>query len=137
MPLEWQAEEVCNGLRRRRETNRTIWAKVSLKIAETNVRISKVLGPENVADANTKLADKRLLEFCRSKMGVTEIPKQCRDASVSSLMLTRAAPPIKFLQANVMSPDRDSVNVIRLGLGVRSRAGMPTLYAVYGVLRYR
>ena len=37
-------------------------------------------GPENVADANTKPADKRSLEFCRSKMGVTEIPKQFRDA---------------------------------------------------------
>ena len=52
-------------------------------VAETaskNIRISKVPGPENVADANTKLADKRSLEFCRSKMGVTEIPKQFRDA---------------------------------------------------------
>ena len=48
--------------------------------ASKNIRISKVPGPENVADANTKPADKRSFEFCRSKMGVTEIPKQFRDA---------------------------------------------------------
>ena len=48
--------------------------------ASKNIRISKVPGPENVADANTKPADKRSLEFCRSKMAVTEIPKQFRDA---------------------------------------------------------
>ena len=35
---------------------------------------------ENVTDVNTKPADSRSLEFCRSKMGVTEIPKQFRDA---------------------------------------------------------
>ena len=47
--------------------------------ASKNVRISKVPGPENVADANTKTADKRLLEFCRLNVGVAEIPKQFRD----------------------------------------------------------
>ena len=31
--------------------------------------------PENVADAHTKPADKRSLEFCRLNMGVTEIPR--------------------------------------------------------------
>ena len=43
-------------------------------------KFESVPGPENVADADTKPADKRSLEFCRSKMGVTEIPKQFRDA---------------------------------------------------------
>ena len=38
-------------------------------------------GPENVAaDANTKLADKRSIEFCRLNMGVTQIPKRFREA---------------------------------------------------------
>ena len=41
---------------------------------------SKVPRPENVADANTKPADRRSLELCRMKMGVTETPKQFRDA---------------------------------------------------------
>ena len=43
------------------------------------VRISKVSGPENVAEANTKLADRRSLEFCRTSVGVMQIPKQFRD----------------------------------------------------------
>ena len=63
------------GLQRLRHL---LWLQA--ETASKNVRISKVLGPENVADANTKPADKRSLEFCRSKMGVTEIPKQFRDA---------------------------------------------------------
>ena len=37
--------------------------------ASKNIRVSKVPGLENVADANTKPADKRSLEFCRSTMG--------------------------------------------------------------------
>ena len=53
---------------------------LAAETASKNIRISKVPGPQNVADANTKPADKRSLEFCRSKMGVTEIPKQFRDA---------------------------------------------------------
>ena len=57
---------------------RFLWLQA--ETANKNIRISKVRGPENVADANTKLADKRSLEFCRTKMGVTEIPKQFRDA---------------------------------------------------------
>ena len=44
------------------------------------VRINKVPGPENVADANTKLADRRSLEFRRMSMGVTQIPQQFREA---------------------------------------------------------
>ena len=47
--------------------------------AAKRVRISKVPGPENVADANTKPADKRSLEFYRLSMGVTQIPKKFRD----------------------------------------------------------
>ena len=57
---------------------RVLWLQA--ETANKNIRISKVLGLENVAAANTKPADKRSLEFCRSKMGVTEIPKQFRDA---------------------------------------------------------
>ena len=67
------------GLQRSRHLNvRFLWL-----LAETsnkNIRISKVPGPENVADANKKPADKCSLEFCQSKVGVTEIPKQFRDA---------------------------------------------------------
>ena len=43
---------------------------------------SKVPGLENVADANTKPADRRSLEFCRMSMAVTQIPKQFRVAIV-------------------------------------------------------
>ena len=52
---------------------RFLWLQADT--ASKNIRISKEPGPENVADASTKPADKRSLEFCRSKMGVTEIPK--------------------------------------------------------------
>ena len=53
---------------------RFLWLQA--ETANKNIRF----GPENGADANTKPADKRSLEFCRSMMGVTEIPKQFRDA---------------------------------------------------------
>ena len=67
------------GLQRLRHLDvRFLWLQA--ETASKNIRISKVPGPENVADAYTKPADKRSLEFCRSKMGVTEIPKQFRDA---------------------------------------------------------
>ena len=67
------------GLQRSRHLDvRFLWLQA--ETASKNIRISKVPGPENVADANTKPADKRSLEFCRSKMGVTEIPKQFRVA---------------------------------------------------------
>ena len=70
---------VATGLQRLRLLDvRFLWLQA--ETASKNIRVSKVSGPENVADANTKLADKRSLEFCRSKMGVTEIPKQFRDA---------------------------------------------------------
>ena len=63
------------GLQRSRHVDvRFLWLQA--ETASKNIRISKVPGPENVADANTKPADKRALEFCRSKMGVTEIPKR-------------------------------------------------------------
>ena len=66
------------GLQRLRHLDvRFLWLQA--ETANKNVRISKVPGPENVADANTKPADKRSLEFCRLNMGVTEIPKQFRD----------------------------------------------------------
>ena len=95
------------GLQRSRHLDvRFLWLQA--ETVNKNIRISKVPGPENVADANTKPADKRSLEFCRSKMGVTEIPKQFRDAVlqqvhhnlpvyVSSFMITCAAPAFKFL----------------------------------------
>ena len=56
------------GLQRLRHLDvRFLWLQA--ETASKNIRISKVLGLE-----------KRSLEFCRSKMGVTEIPKQFRDA---------------------------------------------------------
>ena len=58
---------------------RFLW--LQQETAQKTVRISKVPGPENVADANTKPADKRALEFCRTNMGITEIPKQLRDTT--------------------------------------------------------
>ena len=101
----WQAEEVCNGY-----------------VAETaskKTRISKVPGPENVADANTKPADERSFEFCRSKMGVTEIPKQFRDAVLSFCFCVIVhdhvcSTSLQVLQANVMSHHHDSEIVNRL-----------------------
>ena len=94
------------GLQRLRHLDvRFLWLQAETE--NKNVRISKVPGPEKVAVANTKPADKRWLEFCRLNMGVTEIPKQFRDAvlrqvhhsfpvSVSSFMITCAAPAFKF-----------------------------------------
>ena len=69
------------GLQRLRHLDvRFLWLQA--ETASKNIRISKVPGPENMADANTKPADKRSLEFCRSMMGVAEIPKQFRDADL-------------------------------------------------------
>ena len=52
------------GLQRLRHLDvRFLWLQA--ETASKNIRISKVPGPENVADANTKSADKRSLEFCR------------------------------------------------------------------------
>ena len=66
------------GVQRPRQLDvRILWLQE--ETASKSVRISKVPGPENVADANTKPADRRSLEFCRLNLGVTEIPKQFRD----------------------------------------------------------
>ena len=66
------------GLQRLRHLDvRFLWLQA--ETAMKNVRIRKVPGPENVADANTKPQDKRSLEFCRLNMGVTEIPRQFPD----------------------------------------------------------
>ena len=53
--------------------------RLQAETAAKRVRISKVPGPEKVADANTKPADRSSLEFCRLRVGVTEILKQFRD----------------------------------------------------------
>ena len=50
-----------------------------------NIRISKVLGPENVADAYTKPADKCSVEFFRPRMSVRKIAKQVRDAVLQQI----------------------------------------------------
>ena len=66
------------GLQRLRHLNvRFLW--LQQETAHKKVRISKVPAEENVADANTKPADRRSLELCRMSMDVTEIPKQLRD----------------------------------------------------------
>ena len=58
------------GLQRLRHLDvRFLW--LQQETANKRVRISKVPGPENVADANTKPADRRSLEFYRQSMGVT------------------------------------------------------------------
>ena len=57
---------------------RFLWLQA--ETANKRVPIRKVPGPENVADANTKPADRRSLEFCRMSKGVARIPKQFRDA---------------------------------------------------------
>ena len=59
----WQAGR---GLQRLRHLDvRFLWLQA--ETANKNIRVGKVLGPENVADANTKPAD-------------TDFPKQFRDA---------------------------------------------------------
>ena len=69
------------GLQRLRHLDvRFLWLQA--EVAAKRVRISKVPGPENVADANTKPADRRSLEFCRMSMGVSQIPSQLRDTVV-------------------------------------------------------
>ena len=113
------------GLQRLRHLDvRFLWLQV--ETASKNIRISKVPGPEKVADANTKPADKRSLEFCRSKMGVTEIPKQFRDAVTSSSQSSClcvivhghvCSTSLQVLQVNVMSNNPDSENVNRLWSG--------------------
>ena len=77
------------GLQRLRHLDvRFLWLQA--ETTAKRVRISKVPGPENVADTNTKPTDQRSLEFCRMSMGVTQTPKPFREAvlkfvSVSSL----------------------------------------------------
>ena len=51
------------------------------KLPPSVFEAAKVPGPENkVANADIKPADRGSLEFCRMSMGVTQIPKQLRDA---------------------------------------------------------
>ena len=72
------------GLQRLRHLDvRFLWLQA--EIAAKRVRISKVPGPENVADANTKPAHRRSLEFCRMSMGVSQIPSHLRDTFVWSV----------------------------------------------------
>ena len=62
------------GLQRLRHLDvRFLW--LLGETAAKRVRISKVPGPENVADANAKHADKRSLEFCRMSLGVLADPE--------------------------------------------------------------
>ena len=69
------------GLQRLRNLDgRFLWLQA--ETAAKNVRISKAPGPENVADANTKPADRRALEICPTSMGVTQIQRQFPDAVV-------------------------------------------------------
>ena len=93
------------GLQRLRHLDvRFLWLQA--QTGKKNVRISKVPGPENVADANTKPADRRSLEFCRlnmasqrSRNSFAAVLWQVRHSfpvAVSSLMLTCAATAIKF-----------------------------------------
>ena len=66
------------GLQRLRHLD-VRFLRLQAEIAAKRVRISKVPGTDNVADSNTKTADKRSLQFCRSSMVVLPIPKQFRD----------------------------------------------------------
>ena len=104
------------GLQRLRHLDvRFLWLQA--ETANKNIRISKVLGPENVADAGTKPADRRSLEFCRSKMGVTEISVTCSSQSSCLCVIVHdhvCSTSLQVLQANVMSHDPDSENVNRL-----------------------
>ena len=59
--------------------------KLQAATAAKRVRVSKVPGPESVANANAQPADRRSLELCRICMGVTQIPKQFRDPVPSNL----------------------------------------------------
>ena len=65
------------GKQKRSATVTSSGLAISVVAGETASK--NVPGPENVADANTKPADRRSLEFCRLNIGVTEIPKQFRD----------------------------------------------------------
>ena len=121
-PLEWQAEEVCSVY--------ATWmcdsCGYSKKQAHKKVRINKVPGPENVADANTKPADRRSLEFCHTSMGVTEIPKQLRDTVLwhaRSLCVTAHGSTVKM--AGTV-----------LAMAAAASARVLTLFDVYDVVPY-
>ena len=60
--------------------------KLQAATAAKRVRVSKVPGPESVADSNTQPANRRSPELCRMFMGVTQIPKQFRDPVPSNLI---------------------------------------------------
>ena len=58
--------------------------------AAKRVRSSRVPGTVNVVDANTRLADRRSLEFCRMNMGVTQIPRDTVQVRLRLLSLCHA-----------------------------------------------
>ena len=101
------------GLQRLRSISVVAGRRPPTRIFES----ARSLGLRNVADANTKLADKRSLELCRSKMGVTEIPKQFR----ASFMITCAAPSLQV--ASKRDESRSRQRECQSALIVRSRAG--------------
>ena len=81
------------GLQRLRHLDlRFLW--LQSETANKNIRISKVPGPENVADADTKPAEQTFARVLPIKDGRHRDPKKV--VSVSSLMITCSAPAYKF-----------------------------------------
>ena len=129
------------GVARRRGLQRLRHLDVRFQLLQAEsdakrVRSSKVPGSEYVVDADTTLADRRSLEFCRMNLGVTQIPRDTVQVLLRLLFLchahTRAsaimscpsclwelftvlyvAAATKFC-SNVMNHDSDSENVRRL-----------------------
>ena len=113
--------------------------------AAKSVPSSKVPGSEYVVDADTTLADRRSLEFCRMNLGVTQIPRDTVQVLLRLLFLchahTRAsaimsstsclwelftvlyvAAATKFC-SKLMNHDSDSENVRRLWHGSPQPSG--------------
>ena len=84
VPLEWrEVGQICTGS--------VIWTRVfylwmQAQTSVKRVRICKVPGLQNVADANTKLADRRSHDFTRISMGATHLPKQFRDTVLRQVL---------------------------------------------------
>ena len=80
MEKKWSKKVFKKWLKKVNEaSDRKKWFKKVIQVSSFKLERPQIHPYQNVADANTKSSDRFSLEFCRSKMGVTEIPKQFRD----------------------------------------------------------
>ena len=120
---------------------RFLWLQA--EVAWTCIRIRKIPRHQTVADSNTRPADDRSLEFCRTSKEVTEIPREIRTPvsrqqtrrrrtnSHTATERTHAqAGSFGSVQRSAKAPHSDTSDVFDPSLQPSGRG--PTFSGVYG-----